>query len=66
MSVGHMLVKYYSASSNAQIIATKLQHHYDNSFYAQIHAQDICTNLTNLHIAMWKETFQAFFNHWES
>ena len=66
MSVGHMLVKQYSTSSDAQIMATKLCHHYKNSIYAQMHAQDTHGNLTNLCIATWKGTFQAFLNHWES
>ena len=45
MSVGHMLVKHYSTSSDAQIIVSELHHHYENSIHAQMHAQDIHTNL---------------------
>ena len=66
MSVGCMLVKHYSTSSDTQIITTQLCHHYENSIYAQMHAQDIHENLANLHTATWKGTFQAFLNHWES
>ena len=64
--VGHILVKCYSASSDTWIIATKLCHHFDNSIYVKMHAQDICTNLTNLHNGIWKGTFQAIGNHWKS
>ena len=51
-SLGHMLVKSYSDSNDMQIIAKELYNHYESS-YAQIHAQDIQANLTNLHIAAW-------------
>ena len=65
-SLGHILVKHYSASNDAQVTATEEHNHYENSIYAQTHAQDIHENLTNLCIATWKGTFQAFLNHWES
>ena len=65
-SVGHMLVKCYSDSNDMQMIAKELHSNYENSIYAQTHAQDIQANLTNLHITTWKETFQAFLDHWES
>ena len=61
-----MLIKYHSDSSDAQLITKELCNHYKNSIYAQTHAQDICMNLANLHIATWKGTFQAFLNQWES
>ena len=51
-----MLVKCYSASSNTQIITRELCNHDKNSTFAKTHAQDICVNLTNLHIATWKGT----------
>ena len=66
MSVGHMLAKHYSTSSDAQMIATKLCYHNKNSIYAQTCAQDIHTILANICIASWKGTFQAILNHWES
>ena len=66
-----MLIKHHSDSSDAQLITKELHNRYENSIYAQTHAQDICINLanlciTNLCITTWKGTFQAFLNHWES
>ena len=66
VSVGHMLVKGHSASSDAKIIAKELHNHYENSTYTQTHAQGICTNLANLHISTWKGTFKTSLNYWES
>ena len=62
-SVGCMEIKGHSDSSNAQLIVKELCNHYENCMYAQTHTQDIQVNFTNLHITMWKGTFQAFLNH---
>ena len=61
-----MLTKHHHDSGHAQLITKELCNHYENSIYAQTHAQDICTSLTNLCIARWKGIFQSFLNHWES
>ena len=60
-----MLIECHSDSSNAQLIAKELRHHYENCTYSQTHVQDIQANLTNLCIATWKGTFHVFLNHWE-
>ena len=56
-SVGYMLVKHHSDSSNTQIIAKELHNHYDDSIHAQTHAQDIKADLVNLCIPTWEGTF---------
>ena len=66
-SVGHMLIKCHSDSSDGQLIAKEVCNHYENSIYVQTHTQDIQANLANLHITTWKGTFQVFLNqesHW--
>ena len=64
--VGHMLIKHHSDSSDAQLNAMELHHHYETSIHAQTHAQDICASMASLCIANRKGTFQSLLNHWES
>ena len=47
------------------LIAKELCNHYKSSIYTQTHIQDMQVNLTNICIATWKGTFEAFLNHWE-
>ena len=54
-SVGYMLLNHHHDSGDVQLITKELCNHYENSVYAQTHAQDIHANLTNLHITTWKE-----------
>ena len=61
-----MLIKHPSDSSDAQLIDKELSNQYENSAHAQTHAQEICTNLINLHITSWKGNFQSFLSHGES
>ena len=65
-SVGQMLTKHHSDSGDVQLVAKELCHHYENSIYAQTHAQDIHAGLGNIDIVNCKGTFQSFIMHWES